>query len=83
MAYSKENRLQRIIDIQELYMKHSKNHEGCASDAWIYENLVKPVYRISLRTFYTYLGTNAKREIKELQKDTVQDNRQKTLPFKI
>lgn len=55
-----------MIDIQELYKKHSQRHHGSSTDKWIYENLVFPTYRISRATFYEYLGTNAKKELADL-----------------
>lgn len=69
MAYNKRNRLQRIIDVQELYKLHSKHHQGGCSDRHIYRNLVYPAYRISERTFYAYLATNARKQMKKLEQN--------------
>ena len=66
MAYNRKNILQRMIDIQDLYRLHSQRHNGCSTDKWIFENLVWPNYRISRATFYEYLGTNAKKELKDI-----------------
>lgn len=66
MAYNRKNILQRIIDIQDIYRKHSKNHKGGCTDKYIFEDLIAPVYHISRATFYYYLGTNAKKELREL-----------------
>jgi hypothetical protein len=66
MAYNRKNILQRMIDIQELYRLHSQRHSGGCTDKWIFENLVAPSYRISRATFYDYLGTNAKKELKDI-----------------
>lgn len=66
MAYTRQNLLQRMIDIQELYKQHSQRHRGSSTDKWIYENLVFPTYRISRATFYDYLATNAKKELNDL-----------------
>ena len=72
MAYSKKNRIQRIIDIQEIYKEHSKHHSGGCTDRYIYRELVFPVYRISERTFYEYLAEPSPKkqlaEITEAQK---------------
>lgn len=65
MAYNRKNILQRMIDIQEIYLK--KQAEGLNAIT-IYRNHVYPVYRISRATFYEYLGTNAKKELKELDR---------------
>jgi len=65
MAYDRKNRLLRIIDIQEIYKKHSKNHQGGCTDKHIFENMIYPVYRISRTTFYEYLSTPAKKQLKE------------------
>ncbi len=64
MAYNRKNLLQRIIDIQEIYREHQKNG---ATDRWIYKNRIEPRYRISERTFYTYLTTSARRELEKLK----------------
>lgn len=55
-----------MIDIQEIYIKNSKNHNGGCTDKYIFEDLVEPVYHISRKTFYDYLGTNAKQELKTI-----------------
>lgn len=66
MAYNRNNILLRMIDIQEIYIANSKNHRGGCTDKHIYEKLVAPTYRISRKTFYDYLGTNAKKELTDL-----------------
>lgn len=66
MAYNRINILNRMIDVQTIYRQHSKNYDGGCTDKWIYENLIFPTYRISRATFYEYLGTNAKKELKDL-----------------
>lgn len=66
MAYNRKNILQRMIDIQEIYCLHSQRHQGGSTDKWIFDNIIKPTYRISRATFYEYLGTNAKKELKDI-----------------
>ena len=66
MAYNRKNLLKRMIDIQEVYLLNSKNHKGGCTDKYIFEDLVAPVYHISRKTFYDYLGTNAKQELKNI-----------------
>ena len=53
-----------MIDVQEIYLEK----QAIGLDATKIFNLhIYPVYKISRRTFYEYLGTNAKRELKELE----------------
>lgn len=63
MAYNKRNYLQRIIDIQNVYLEHCANG---VSGEYVYIRYIRPVYFISRATFYKYLGINAKKLIKEL-----------------
>ena len=66
MAYNRKNILLRILDIQDIYKENSKHHKGGCTDRYIYRELIFPVYRISERTFYEYLSTNAKKELGDL-----------------
>jgi len=66
MAYTRENLLKKIIDIQEIYLNHSRKQDGVWTDKDIFEKLIKPVYHISRSTFYFYIGCNAKRELTQL-----------------
>jgi len=63
MAYTKINRLKRIIEIQEIVLKYQK--QGLTNKS-IFELYIKDRYRISKRTFDEYLGIPAKRDLKEL-----------------
>ena len=65
MSYNRRNILQRQIDIQNLVLDHKARG---VTQEWVYENLVFPVYRISRRTFYAYIGSTAKADIKKLDK---------------
>jgi len=60
MAYSKRNKLERIIDIQSLYLE--KQEIGLTPTV-IFRDHIYPLYKISRTTFYNYLNTNAKREL--------------------
>ncbi len=71
MAYTKRNLLRRIIDIQDATLEHTR--KGVTQE-WVYTNIIFPQYRISRRTFYSYLGTNAKSELKKFE-----ENRKKQL----
>lgn len=78
MAFNNTNKLRRIVDIQNIYKKHSQNHNGSASDVWIFENLINPVYHISRATFYNYLSIPAQRmlnEVKENRKNAVKEEK--------
>ncbi len=63
MAYNSKNRLQRIIDIQNIYLRYSQ--EGVTGE-YIFTKYIQPIYRISRATFYNYLALNAKKELKDL-----------------
>jgi len=65
MAYNRKNKLKLILDIQEIYMKYSRDKGSSAK--WIFENKIKPVYHISRSTFFEYLATNAKKELKDIE----------------
>lgn len=69
MAYNRRNKLQRIIDIQNIYKENSKNWEdgpGFMSDRHIFDTLIFPKYKISKACFYEYLRTPAEKQLKEL-----------------
>ncbi len=63
MAYNRRNILQRIIDIQELTME--LKDKGVTQEFIFWEHIY-PKYRISKTTYYNYLATNAKAEMKKL-----------------
>jgi len=62
MAYKNDNRLRRIIRIQEITLEHTKRG---VTQEWVYQNVINPDYCISKTTFYKYLGMNAKAMIKK------------------
>lgn len=66
MSYNRRNILLRIIDIQNIYKKHSKNFDGGCTDKYIYEEIIFPNYRISRSRFYDFLRTPAQRELNDL-----------------
>ena len=63
MAYNRRNLLIRIIEVQETFLKY---HQEGVTTKYIYETYIYPAFKISYNTFNTYLSTNAKRELKEL-----------------
>ncbi len=62
MAYSKQNLLVKILEIQEITLQHTRKG---ASQQWVFENIIRPRYFISLRTYNNYLATNAKGQLKK------------------
>lgn len=76
MAYNKRNYYTRIIEIQDLVLE-CKRKDPDRFYKEIYWQEVFPKYRISYRTFSSYLGINAKRELKLLEEK--QNKQTKTL----
>ena len=68
MATKKRSKyaLLRALKFQNIVLKHQK----CgATQTWIYENIVKPDYPISKSTFDRYMAINAKKLLKDLEKE--------------
>lgn len=63
MAYNKRNKLERIIEIQNITLEHTGRG---VSQEWVFNNVIFPRFRISKATYYVYLATPAKRELREL-----------------
>jgi hypothetical protein len=64
VAYNRENFLQRVLEIQKIALYQS--NRGLFMKQ-IYYDYIQDKYKISKRTFDTYMGINAKKEIKELE----------------
>lgn len=64
MAYNRKNQLRKILEIQEITKRHQARG---ATLKWIFENLIEHNYHISDRTFSTYLGIPAARELDKLK----------------
>ncbi len=68
MAYNKRNYYQTIIDIQEvvapLRLKSGLSYKE------IFWQHVYPRWRMSYRTFHTYMGIPAKRLLKEMEQES-------------
>lgn len=64
MAYQREFFLEKVIEVQNIALKHRK--EGLFFKE-IYHNYIEKQYHISKRTFDSYMGINAKKELKELK----------------
>jgi hypothetical protein len=63
MAYQRKNYLEKIIEFQTIALKHNNNGLFYKE---IYHRYIEKQYHISKRTFDTYLGINAKKELKQL-----------------
>lgn len=63
MAYTHTNKLNLILDVQNVYNAHKK--EG-VSTMHVYRTHIKPLYHISRATFYNYLSTPAKKKLGEI-----------------
>ena len=72
MAYNRENLLKRMIDVQEIYLHWQEMGLNATK---IYDEHIKPTYHISRATFYNYLGTNAKKELKDLESASKQQQK--------
>lgn len=64
MAYTRRNLLQRMIKVQNITLEYKSKG---STQKWVYENVIKPRYDISRSTYYDYLGTNAKLQLKLLE----------------
>lgn len=63
MAYNRKNYLNRVIKVQNITLENTR--KGCTQQ-WVYENIIAPMFNISIGTFYNYLACNAKGELKTL-----------------
>lgn len=79
MAYNKLNYYKRIIKIQEITQE--QYHLFGLSYKEIYFRFIENQFNISKRTFHTYLGVPAKRELKKLQEVKKQQGEQLTFNF--
>jgi hypothetical protein len=61
-----ESCARRALEVQRIYLEHK---EPDLPNVYIYRKYIKPVYHISLRTFYRYLARNAKKEVRELEEN--------------
>lgn len=71
MAYNRKNILLKIIDIQQTALEMKQRG---VSQKWIYENVIREKYQISLGCFNNYLAVNAKKELKELERVQAETN---------
>ncbi len=71
MAYTKENFLKRVLEIQAIVLRH--RNQGLFYKE-IFHLYVEKQYHISKRTFDSYLGINAKNQLRKLQEQKQDKN---------
>lgn len=76
MAYNRLNILERVIEIQNITLEHTKRG---ATQKWVFENIIRPRFYISWATYNNYLAMPAKAELKKL---TELNNSQLKIEFK-
>lgn len=79
MAYNKTNYYKKIIKIQEITEEY-KFRQGFTYKEIFYK-FIEPEFHICLRTYETYLGVPAKRELKKLQEIEDSNGNQLTFNF--
>ena len=65
--------LRKIIEIQDIVLEHKGRG---VTQIWVYENIIKDRYHISVATFNNFLATPAKAELKQLLDKRKADERQ-------
>ncbi|MCD8433354.1 hypothetical protein [Tenacibaculum finnmarkense] len=66
MAYNQKNLYRKIIRVQTIVLQKQYENEDITYKE-LYWKFIQPEFLISYRTFHTYLGTPAKRELKKLE----------------
>ena len=70
MSYNNEYLLEKIITIQNITLDEKKKGK---SQIYIYNNIIRPSFFISFSCYNKYLARNARRELKELNKNKQSD----------
>jgi ATP-dependent Zn protease len=78
MAYTKENKLRQILDVQATFKEHYK--KGMMVE-YVYDEFVFPAHKISRTTFYKYMKRDAARELRELLEDLKDKKKYEQLPI--
>ncbi len=71
MAYNRENYLKNVLKIQTIVLQHRK--QELFFNEIFYKHIEKQ-FNISKRTYDSYLGINARKELKELQEKKQETN---------
>jgi hypothetical protein len=53
-----------MVDVQRITLEHTSRG---VTQEYVYNELIYPTYRISRRTYYSYLSTPAKRDLEKLR----------------
>lgn len=64
MAYNRRNHLLRVIKVQEITLEYQKTGSTLI---WIFNHVIHPQFTISYNTYSSYLGINAKAELKKIE----------------
>jgi len=64
MAYNRRNFLKKVLKIQEITIKYRDDGLYFKN---IYHKYIEEQFNISQRTYETYLGINARKQLKELE----------------
>lgn len=64
MPYNKINYLQKVVAVNEIFIKYAAKG---LSNEYIYNNYIKSVFFISRTTFYNYLSIPYKKELKQIE----------------
>ena len=71
MAYNRKNFLTKVLKVQEIALYHNKQGLFFKEIYYLY---IEKQFHFSKRTFDTYLGINARKELKELKANQEQNN---------
>lgn len=78
MAYNKKNYYTKISRIQDI----TQEHKSCdLTYKEIFHKYIEPQFHISIRTYGTYLGIPAKRELRKIQEEETSNGNQLTFNF--
>ncbi|MFL0086939.1 hypothetical protein [Tenacibaculum maritimum] len=70
MSYNRINYLKKVVEVQNYVLKiQEQENDKREKDLMLKEifwDFIHPKYHICYKTFHTYLGINAKKQLKEL-----------------
>lgn len=66
MAYNRKNYLRKVLKVQEIVLLHRK--QGLFFNE-IFHKYIESQFHISKRTYDSYLGINARKELKDLEQN--------------
>lgn len=76
MAYSKENKYKRIIDVQTVF---KREYKPGMSIKYIFDTVIYPQFKISRKTFDLWMKINPKKELEKIENDKQNKNKFKQL----